>query len=103
MIAVFLAAIAGPGPAVVAEMFTTDIRFSAMSLGWNVSSMLFGGLAPFLATLMLETTGLSWSAGLIALFVALLSLIVVLRMRETARTPLAETTALRVLEEPHVH
>ena len=63
--------------------------------------MLFGGLAPFLATLMLETTGLSWSAGLIALFVALLSLIVVLRMRETARTPLAETTALRVLEEPH--
>lgn len=89
LVAVLLAAIVGPSPAVVAEMFPTAIRFSAMSLGWNISAMLFGGVAPLMATLILAWTGLSWSAGFIAVFCALLTLLVVLRMPETAGKPLS--------------
>ncbi|ALE84071.1 MFS transporter [Pseudonocardia sp. HH130629-09] len=88
VVAALLAGIAGPGPAALAELFPTDVRYSAMSLGWNISNTLFGGLAPVLATALIAGTGLNWSAGFISLFCALLALVVVLRMRETAHSPL---------------
>lgn len=79
------------GTAALAELFPTRLRYSGLSLPYNLSSVVFGGTAPFI------------SAGLIALFstpvapafyimiVAIPTLIVFIRMRETAREPLRDT------------
>lgn len=86
--AVLLAAYAGPGPAALTELFPTHVRFSAMSLGWNVSNTLFGGTAPFLATALIAGTASNTSPALIGIGAALLSLIVVARLTETAKREL---------------
>jgi MFS transporter, MHS family, proline/betaine transporter len=88
LLAVFLGALAGPGPAALAEMFPAAVRFSAMSLGWNVSNTLFGGTAPFIATFLVGATGLSYSPAFLGVFCAPLALLVFLRLPETAKKPL---------------
>lgn len=86
--AALLAAYAGPGPAALAEMFPADVRFSAMSIGWNVSNTIFGGTAPFIATALIAATGASAAVGFIGVGAAILSLLVILSMPETSRKPL---------------
>lgn len=86
--AALLAAYAGPGPAALAELFPAEVRFSAMSLGWNISNTIFGGTAPFIATALIAGTGANASAGLIGVGAALISLLIVLTMAETSRKPL---------------
>ncbi|MFF1828595.1 MFS transporter [Paenarthrobacter sp. NPDC058040] len=86
--AILLAGYAGPGPAALAEMFPTHIRFSAMSIGWNVSNTLFGGTAPFIATALIAGTANNAAPAIIGIGAALISLIVVARLPETAKSEL---------------
>ena len=47
--AVLLAMYAGPLCAILAELFPTKVRFTALSIGYGMSVTLFGGFAPFIA------------------------------------------------------
>jgi MHS family proline/betaine transporter-like MFS transporter len=84
LIAVVLALFSGPGPAALAELFPTKLRYSTMSIGYNFAVMAFGGTAPFLATGVVQLTGSDLSPALLPIVAAAVSLIVLLRMRETA-------------------
>ena len=42
-------------PAIMAEMFPTRMRYSGVSLGYQVTSILAGSLAPIIATALLST------------------------------------------------
>lgn len=49
-----------PEPALMAEMFPTRVRYSGVSLGYQVTSVFAGSLAPIIATLLLSRYG-SWT------------------------------------------
>jgi MHS family proline/betaine transporter-like MFS transporter len=57
MVAVFLGALAGPMPAFMTEIFAVGVRSTGASLMYNFAVMLFGGLAPFINTWLVQTTG----------------------------------------------
>ncbi len=72
-----------PQPAIMAEMFPTRMRYSGVSLGYQVTSIVAGSLAPVIAVKLLEIYD-SWVP--IAIYLAaasVVTLIAVLYMRET--------------------
>ena len=48
---------AGPLPALMTEIFPVGVRSTGASLMYNLAVMLFGGLAPFINTALVEVTG----------------------------------------------
>jgi MHS family proline/betaine transporter-like MFS transporter len=57
MVAVFLGAFAGPMPAFMTEIFPVGVRSTGASLMYNFAVLLFGGLAPFINTWLVQSTG----------------------------------------------
>lgn len=53
---VFVTMVYGPIAAFLVEMFPTKIRYTSMSLPYHIGNGVFGGLVPFLATLIVEFT-----------------------------------------------
>jgi metabolite-proton symporter len=51
------AAMYGPQAAFVAEMFSTRLRYSGASMGYQVAGILGGALAPIVAVKLVQTTG----------------------------------------------
>lgn len=82
-----------PQPAIMAEMFPTRMRYSGVSLGYQVTSIIAGSLAPAIATWLLDKFG---SAVPIALYLAgasLITLVAALFTRETKGLDLATLDA----------
>lgn len=82
-----------PQPAIMAEMFPTRMRYSGVSLGYQVTSIIAGSLAPAIATWLLDKFG---SAVPIALYLAgasLITLVAALFTRETRGLDLATLDA----------
>lgn len=50
----FVTMVYGPIAAFLVEMFPTKIRYTSMSLPYHIGNGVFGGLVPFLSTLMVE-------------------------------------------------
>jgi len=72
-----------PQPAIMAEMFPTRMRYSGVSLGYQVTAIIAGSWAPLIGTALLREYD-SWTA--IALYIlcaGAVSLIAALVMRET--------------------
>ncbi|WP_236014825.1 MFS transporter [Microbacterium stercoris] len=85
-------------PAVMAEMFPTRMRYSGISISYQVTSIFAGSLAPLLATQWLKDTG-SWMNTAIYLAVAgLVTAGVVLTLKETKGTSLEELDAIDAAE-----
>ena len=62
--ALLLAMLVAPLYALLVELFTTRARYTALSLGFNIATALFGGSAPLLATYMVKQTGNARSPGI---------------------------------------
>jgi len=88
---VIISLFSGPGPAALVEMFPTNVRYSALGVSYNISVAAFGGTAPFIATFLVSRTGSNLSPGLYLIAAAVITLIVVARIKETYRDPLRET------------
>jgi MHS family proline/betaine transporter-like MFS transporter len=54
---VVLALCTGVLPSMLAEMFPTRVRYSAISIGYGFAATIFGGFAPFIATFLVTATG----------------------------------------------
>jgi metabolite-proton symporter len=82
----------GPMAATFAELFGTRVRYSGASLVYQLTSVVSGGVAPFIATLLLAQSGVWAVAGYVAACCAL-TVIATLFLRETHRVRLddAET------------
>lgn len=79
-----------PQPAIMSEMFPTRMRYSGVSLGYQVTSIFAGSLAPIIATALLSSTG-SWVP--IAVYLAIaaaITLVAVISLRETKGISLYE-------------
>jgi metabolite-proton symporter len=60
---VFLSMMYGPQAAFYSEIFTTKVRYSGASMGYQIGSVFGGALAPIIATSLLAATGTSFSIG----------------------------------------
>jgi len=52
---IFVTMAYGPIAAFLVEMFPTKIRYTSMSLPYHIGNGVFGGLVPFIATLLSTT------------------------------------------------
>jgi MFS family permease len=53
---IFVTMVYGPIAAFLVEMFPTQIRYTSMSLPYHIGNGVFGGLVPFISTLIIEYT-----------------------------------------------
>ncbi|WP_199183311.1 MFS transporter [Cryobacterium sp. Y82] len=89
LLALILAAFSGPGPAALSELFPTNVRYSALGIGYNFSVMAFGGTAAFMATGVVKLTGSPITAAIIPTGAAVVTLLVILfLMPESAKSKL---------------
>jgi metabolite-proton symporter len=72
-------------PAFFSELFGTKVRYSGISIGYQFSAMIAGGLAPFVATgLVAWAGGATWPVSLYWMAVGLITFVTTLLCRETA-------------------
>ncbi|WP_298890581.1 MFS transporter [uncultured Serinicoccus sp.] len=87
----------GPQSALYAEMFPARVRYSGVSIGYALGSIIGGAFAPLIAELLLQRTGQSWSIGVYIAVLAIISFAAVsmvpkslqdsdLHLEESART-----------------
>lgn len=86
--AVLLAMYAGPLCAVLAELFPTKVRFTALSIGYSFAVAIFGGFAPFIATFLIRETGSQVSPAIFVIFGALVSTVTLLLVKDPTNAPL---------------
>jgi uncharacterized membrane protein len=72
-----------PQPAIMAEMFPTRMRYSGVSLGYQVTSIVAGSLAPLIAVKLLQIYDSSVPIALYLAGAAVITLIAVYFTRET--------------------
>lgn len=75
--------------AISVEQFATRVRYSGMSIAYNISVALFGGTAPYVMTWLIARTGNGLSPAFAIVAAAVVSLVAALSLRETAARPLA--------------
>jgi MFS family permease len=78
-----------PQPAIMAEMFPTRMRYSGVSLGYQVTSIVAGSLAPIIAVKLLEIYGSSVPIAIYLAGAAVITLVAVYFTRETKGIDLA--------------
>jgi MFS family permease len=79
-----------PQPAIMAEMFPTRMRYSGVSLGYQVTSIVAGSLAPIIAVKLLEVFDSPVPIALYLAGAAVITLIAVYFTRETKGIDLAD-------------
>jgi MHS family proline/betaine transporter-like MFS transporter len=47
----------GAAPSMLSALFPTNVRYTALSVGYNSGVMIFGGFAPFISTWLVKSTG----------------------------------------------
>lgn len=90
LLALAFAGHAGVIQAALAEMFPTTVRYSAYSIGFNLSTVIFGGSAPLLMTWLIGLTGIASIPSYMVIATAALTLISTLYLKETAGKPLRD-------------
>ncbi|MEO7265602.1 MAG: MFS transporter, partial [Ferruginibacter sp.] len=60
----FVTMVYGPIAAFLVELFPTRIRYTSMSLPYHIGNGVFGGLVPFIATLITTLPGTNYLSGL---------------------------------------
>jgi metabolite-proton symporter len=87
------AAMYAPQASFVAELFGTRVRYSGLSLGYQLASVIAGGLSPIIATGLLRQTGSSTPIALYIILMAVITTISVYVAAETAHRDIAAVTA----------
>lgn len=70
-------------PAIMTEMFPTRMRYSGVSLGYQLTAIVAGSWAPLIGTALLREYGTWWPIAVYILIAGAVSLIAALVMRET--------------------
>ena len=86
---VFLAMMYGPQAAFFTELFSTEVRYSGATLGYQIGAILGGAFAPSIAALLWTDYDVIWVSVYIAVS-SLLSLISVYMLTETYQSDLSD-------------
>ena len=77
IIAVLLSALQGTMPSQLPSLFFTEVRYSGLSITYNVSASLFGGTAPLLIAWLINITATTFAPAFYLMFAAIVGIIVV--------------------------
>ncbi|GAB3150731.1 MFS transporter [Amycolatopsis stemonae] len=72
-----------------AEFFPTRVRYTGVSLGFNIGGVLGTGIVSLVTTWLVSTTGITIAPAFYIIFAALVGLLVVATMKETASSKLS--------------
>jgi MHS family proline/betaine transporter-like MFS transporter len=86
--AVFQALYTGTIPSILAEMFPTRVRYTALSVSYGFAVVLFGGFAPLISTWLVDLTGNPIAPAFYVMTGGALSAIAILSMKEYRNVPL---------------
>jgi MHS family proline/betaine transporter-like MFS transporter len=89
MLGLSLVCLLGTMSAALPALFPTQVRYGALSVGYNLSASLFGGTTPLVITALISATGSDLMPAYYAMAAALVGTVSVACMKETARKPLA--------------
>ncbi|MBE3011503.1 MHS family MFS transporter [Microbispora sp. NEAU-D428] len=73
----------GPQAAFFSELFATRMRYSGVSIGYQLASIAAGGVAPLIAVALLDAYGSSVPVSVYVVAAAILTIIAVIASRET--------------------
>lgn len=85
-----VAAIMGPLWATVAELFPTRVRYSGMGIAYSLAAAVVGGSTPYVASWLSSATGNPLAPAYLVMAAAVVTLVTLLTMRETAGKSLDE-------------
>jgi MHS family proline/betaine transporter-like MFS transporter len=88
MLGASLVCLLGTMSAALPALFSTDVRYGSLSIGYNVSVSLFGGTTPLVLDALVKGLHNGMMPAYYATFAALVGVISVLCMKETAQQPL---------------
>jgi MHS family proline/betaine transporter-like MFS transporter len=86
--AVLMALYSGVIAPILSEFFPTNVRYTALSIGYGFAVTIFGGFAPLIATWLVHATGDVTSPAWFVMLGGLLSGIAMLLMRDRTNAPL---------------
>ena len=86
--AVLIGLMLGTFPAAMVEMVPKRVRVSTMSIGYNLCLGLIGGTTPLVATYLISRTHVDLFPAFYLMAAAAVSLLVILKIKETAHDPL---------------
>lgn len=94
LLAMVIAAIPFPivqsvGYPTYAEQFPTRVRYTGLSLSFNIGTILGGGIMPYLATWLISASGSLLAPGWLLIGACAIALLSLLAVRETSRSELA--------------
>ncbi|MCF0088772.1 MULTISPECIES: glycine betaine/L-proline transporter ProP [Streptomyces] len=89
MLGLSLVCLLGTMSAALPALFPTQVRYGSLSIGYNLSASLFGGTTPLVITALISLTGSDLMPAFYAVAAALVGVVSVACMKETARRPLA--------------
>ncbi|MEV5982252.1 glycine betaine/L-proline transporter ProP [Streptomyces sp. NPDC052114] len=84
-----LVCLLGTMSATLPALFPTSVRYGSLSVGYNLSASLFGGTAPLVITALISLTGTDMIPAYYSMAAALVGIIAVACLKETAQKPLA--------------
>jgi metabolite-proton symporter len=87
---VFLGMMYGPQAAFFTELFSTEVRYSGASLGYQLGAIIGGAFAPVIAVTLWTEYSIFWVSVYIA-FASLLALLSVTMLTETYKSDLSDT------------
>ena len=79
----------GPVPALLVEIFPTRVRYTGMSLSYNICAALFGGTAPMVCEWLVSATGTSYSIAYYVMTCAAISMVSLYFYKDRHEQPLA--------------
>lgn len=89
MLGLSLVCLLGTMSAALPAMFPTNVRYGSLSVGYNLSASIFGGTTPLVITALISLTDSDMMPAYYAMAAALVGVVAVACMKETAQKPLA--------------
>jgi MFS family permease len=93
----------GPQAAFFSELFGTRVRYSGASIGYQLASIIAGGLAPLIATALLKAFGSTVPISLYVVGTCVITVVAVLASRETKGVSLIDAGATGASRSREVH
>ena len=78
------AAMYGPQAAFIAELFSTELRYSGASMGYQIAGVLGGGIAPLVSIALAGATGTAFAVSFYVLAMVVITLVALWAAPETA-------------------
>lgn len=99
ILGILLVMLLGTMSATLPALFETDTRYGGFSIGYNISTSLFGGTAPAVLALLVTSTGNNAVPGIYVVVAAAISLVAVVVLRESAGRALPGSGASVIREK----